>query len=547
MPVFEFTSPEGKTFEVEGPDGSTKEQAFAILQQRIGQPRQRGQDPRARNGYQKAAAGTGPIDAALIGAGRAFTQLGRGIGGVFGLDVGVDKGADQAYAALQNARPIATAIGESAPYMAAGGLAGAGARSLGSAALRQSAAGGTVGVSMPGSLEERAHRAALDAGLGAAGEVGGRYLARLGGLGLKKAGNATQDIVRDARELGFRVLPSSTADSKILRQVVEGGLESTPGGASVFDRIASHNADRLAKLTGDAIGIDRPVTEISADVIDEAFDKAGAKFSRLMSRTLKVPVTDDMLDRIIAIDTDRVAPMIAGPADPVRVAVDRTLDFFERNFEKGISASEIQAQSSKLGRTATTAMRTNPELGMALFDIQEALLDAARARMGKESAKAFDNVRGQYRALKLLTDGRNVDPATGAIRVGSLSNTMQRKDFKGFGRGKNQGAWYKAVKFLARVQPPLKSSGTAERSQLQRMLQSGTTPATAGAGGFGYLTGGPIGAVIAPTVGANLAARAYVSPVAENWLTRTVTPQTFQIARGLGLLGGYSSAQGLDR
>lgn len=32
MPTFEFTSPDGKTYEIDGPPGSTKEQAFAVLQ-----------------------------------------------------------------------------------------------------------------------------------------------------------------------------------------------------------------------------------------------------------------------------------------------------------------------------------------------------------------------------------------------------------------------------------------------------------------------------------------------------------------------------------
>lgn len=36
MPTFEFTSPEGKAYEINGPEGATKEQAFQILQQRIG-------------------------------------------------------------------------------------------------------------------------------------------------------------------------------------------------------------------------------------------------------------------------------------------------------------------------------------------------------------------------------------------------------------------------------------------------------------------------------------------------------------------------------
>ena len=36
MPTFDFTSPDGKKYSVDGPDGATKEQAFQILQQHLG-------------------------------------------------------------------------------------------------------------------------------------------------------------------------------------------------------------------------------------------------------------------------------------------------------------------------------------------------------------------------------------------------------------------------------------------------------------------------------------------------------------------------------
>jgi len=38
MPTFEFTSPEGKSYSVDGPDGSTPEQAFQVLQSHLGTP-----------------------------------------------------------------------------------------------------------------------------------------------------------------------------------------------------------------------------------------------------------------------------------------------------------------------------------------------------------------------------------------------------------------------------------------------------------------------------------------------------------------------------
>jgi len=44
MPTFTFTSPEGKTYDVTGPEGSTAQQAFAILQQQLASSRQPARD-----------------------------------------------------------------------------------------------------------------------------------------------------------------------------------------------------------------------------------------------------------------------------------------------------------------------------------------------------------------------------------------------------------------------------------------------------------------------------------------------------------------------
>jgi hypothetical protein len=42
MPTFDFTSPDGKSYSVDGPDGATPEQAFQILQQHLGGPKPEG-------------------------------------------------------------------------------------------------------------------------------------------------------------------------------------------------------------------------------------------------------------------------------------------------------------------------------------------------------------------------------------------------------------------------------------------------------------------------------------------------------------------------
>jgi hypothetical protein len=138
MPVFDFTSPEGKTYSVTGPEGATKEQAFQILQSQLSQ----GVDPniptvevRAKrlsdqipnefatpeqlHAQAMAAPPSAPADPSLIdrvlGAGESMLTLGTGAttgalgmlagglagavgnltGGRFGMKDGVEAGMQQ--------------------------------------------------------------------------------------------------------------------------------------------------------------------------------------------------------------------------------------------------------------------------------------------------------------------------------------------------------------------------------------------------------------------------------------------------------------------
>lgn len=52
MPTFEFTAPDGKTYEVEGPKGATKEQAFQILQSQL-KGQSQPSTPSATNGFER--------------------------------------------------------------------------------------------------------------------------------------------------------------------------------------------------------------------------------------------------------------------------------------------------------------------------------------------------------------------------------------------------------------------------------------------------------------------------------------------------------------
>lgn len=66
MPTFDFTSPEGKTYSVEGPDGATQEQAFQILQTQLGAAAKPAESsPSSSIGGVAKSLGTGLVEGAI--------------------------------------------------------------------------------------------------------------------------------------------------------------------------------------------------------------------------------------------------------------------------------------------------------------------------------------------------------------------------------------------------------------------------------------------------------------------------------------------------
>lgn len=80
MPTFDFTSPEGKTYSVDGPDGATSAQAFQILQQHLGTPEQ-------------PSVGMGEDAAKGLGSGLASATIGT-LGGIGDLRGMASRGVD---------------------------------------------------------------------------------------------------------------------------------------------------------------------------------------------------------------------------------------------------------------------------------------------------------------------------------------------------------------------------------------------------------------------------------------------------------------------
>lgn len=134
------------------------------------------------------AAEQGPLDASLIGAGRGFYNIGRGLG----LADPASEMEQKAYAALQEQRPVATTIGEvvgeSAPFV----IPGAGAGKIASLAPRAAAMAG-IGAAQ-GGLSARGRGEDLQTQM-ASGAIGGAVAGGIE-LALPYIGRAAGALVR---------------------------------------------------------------------------------------------------------------------------------------------------------------------------------------------------------------------------------------------------------------------------------------------------------------------------------------------------------------
>lgn len=247
MPTFEFTAPDGKTYEVQGPDGATQEQAFSMLQSQISAgsapatkepsaafyggrtlndvPRQVGLTTRyglegLANAFQ---IGTEPIRNALVGLGNASRSAQQESGGMLAPTPQTPQAMKPLGAA---ASQFADAIGLPSPQNANERVIGdatrlvAGAGGMGGVAQVGARLPGVVGNVMTGLAANPMQQLSSAAGAGLAGgasrEAGGSPLVQgglsfLGGIAGGFAPGGFQSLV----DAGRRVLAPKLTPQQI--------------------------------------------------------------------------------------------------------------------------------------------------------------------------------------------------------------------------------------------------------------------------------------------------------------------------------------------
>ena len=432
----------------------------------------------------------------MISAGRTFDKIGDGLAQMYlaakgekssldGLRRNVEA-KDELYKPLQAARPIATALGESLPYMAV--PIGAGSTAL-STAGRLALSGAAPGAIEYGSIEDRAKKAAI----GATSALAGGYLVpKVAGLAKSGASKVVRKVAGEvspearalyskASEFGIPVNAAQLSDSKPLK-VLQSTVDKLPFSGAAKSRDAQQSAFNRAVSRQFGENTDR----VTTDVYAAAKGRIGAEFERLSANNT-LNASDDLLGRLSSIQDEAAKFGTDDSARAVRSSIDELLSKVDANGK--IPGRAYQALDSKLGGLT----KSGGEKAHFLGQLRETLRDAMDGSIAEADKAAWATARSQYRALKTVrdliaksTDG-NVSPA---LLMGRVNANNAGKEAMAAGRGGNLGDLAKIGQRF--VKDPVPDSGTA-----QRLWTLG------GVGGLASITGLPAAAL---TAGATMAA-----------------------------------------
>ncbi len=294
----------------------------------------------------------GPGEAALIGAGRTFDRIGKGMQQIYytgkskfesptlsSLVTGetpsqkklreLKAEADddtRLYEPLQNARPIATGIGEALPSIVATGGIGAGATVLGTTA-KLAAAGAIPAALEYGSPEERIKAAAFG---GAGNVVGGQVVPKVLQVGGKVVSNNLRGLVgkvtpealelaAKAEQYGIKVNAAQLGDSKFIKTLAS-SLEQMPftGAAEASSTQRGQFTRAVSKTFGEN------VDKVTPEVYAAARTRLGKQFDDLSMRNT-LNVDDELIKHLNAIKSEATQMADDGTIKAVNNTIDRIM------------------------------------------------------------------------------------------------------------------------------------------------------------------------------------------------------------------------------
>ena len=349
---------------------------------------------------------TSPLNAAMIGAGKTFTDFGRGVRDLFGSDTAAAEQAeaDELFAPLAQHQGVATGVGQALPYLATAPLGGAGV--MGQAAL----AGGMGAVRQVGDVGDRMKTGGLEGAMGGAGALVGNSIGRVVN-GIR--GVYQSKAIEQAVKQGTRITPGQATGSSMLKRI-EAPMQS----AGMLDPLRDANQEVIQGHVSRALGQD--AIDLSEAGLGKTADDIGMKFTEGLDVVGKVDVGADGIKRLRNLTGD--SPFIDFPSGASKMT--------------GQEYQQVRSQLSGMARAeAKTPMKTPGKLEY-LTDTIEQFDDAFIKRANPSQVKLLREAREQWRNLLAVERGQALTP-DGAVNPKSLRSALNQTWGKTARRGKH--------------------------------------------------------------------------------------------------------------
>lgn len=338
---------------------------------------------------------------------------------------------------------------------------------------------------------------------------------------------------QSAARTGFpqgRLTPGQATGNKLLQRL-EAKLESQPMTAGQFDKIKDANARSVNAAAAKAIG--EKADNLSAEVLDRAVTRMGAVFDDVRDDVVRPISPQDFVTRMRAVgdEFEAISPQFWN-----HPLVSRLVRHAEDGSAKGKDLGGLTSKLTREVHRQMTSPQGDRELGMALGKVKEYVDDLVEQGLSGDRLKQYQQVRGQYRNLSLMTSRVGaINPSTGNVNGSILANVLQQKDKAGFLFGRNQSEMYNAARFAQAFRPLVGDSGTATRMPLPSptdfVLSLPFNLATRA-----YTSSPAVNAAVGAQSASQAAARTF-GPAAQGLMRPAMTPG--------GLLGGSTAADDL--
>lgn len=286
-----------------------------------------------------------------------------------------------------------------------------------------------------------------------------------------------QRAVDTLRREGVPVTAGQATGNKALRYA-----ESEIGGQRAA-AVVEKQSEMFTKSALRRIG--ENATRADPPVMARAYKRIGGEFDRLASRyTLKFDqkfgqdVADALTEYQSMFPPSQQAPIVQDIADDILKSINTN--------PGGMAGSTYQKLRSRLGRHAATAMKRDPELGDALFDLQNSLDDAMQRSITNPADRtAWGEARRQYKDYLILEKamaGAGEKTASGLVSPAQLKTATVGKSRRNYVQGK--GDFADLARAGNELMLPMPESGAAGRLAVRG------GPTTAGAILAGQISGG---------------------------------------------------------